>query len=137
MEAMTKVNYGQADTNGLAPILGFYPDVIQYPSIPEPTIEIDDDTHLDCINNQGLRKVDVKKLRIVSCAPPEPDPIDTIKIKIMDLEAQQTPRRYREAMLGVEEQIEQSDGSKIGWMQDTDNKIAILRQQLQDLPVKS
>lgn len=52
---MIKVNYDS--TTG--EIKGFYPDDIGYANIPEPHIEIDETTHQDCVNHQGLRKVDV------------------------------------------------------------------------------
>ena len=44
-------------------ILGFYPDFISYQSIPEPTIEIDDETHRMCI--EGNVKIDLVTMRIV------------------------------------------------------------------------
>lgn len=47
-------------------IKGYYPDSIGYSSIPEPNIEIDEAAHLDCINNNGLRRVDLTTLTIVS-----------------------------------------------------------------------
>jgi len=46
-------------------IKGFYPEDIDYVSIPEPTIEIDTATHQDCINNPGRRRVDLVTLTIV------------------------------------------------------------------------
>ena len=58
---MIKVNY-DSETGQ---ILGFYPNEIEYQSIPEPYIEIDCEQHNDCINNQGYRKIDIttKKIR--------------------------------------------------------------------------
>lgn len=64
---MIKVNYN--DTTGL--ILGFYPDNIGYKTTPMPTIEITVEQHLDCINNPGLRKVDIDTMQIVTCTLPE------------------------------------------------------------------
>jgi hypothetical protein len=64
---MIKVNYD--------PITGkinsFYPDYIKYETIPEPTIEITAEQHMDCINNPGLRKVDINFYKIVTCVLPE------------------------------------------------------------------
>lgn len=60
---MVKVNYNKTTGD----ILGYYPDNIGYASIPEPYIEIDEATHLDCINNQGKRKVDLTTLKIIEC----------------------------------------------------------------------
>ena len=65
---MIKVNYDS--TTG--EIKGFYPNFIDYETIPEPNIEIDETTHQDCINNQGLRRVDLKTLKIVEYTPPGP-----------------------------------------------------------------
>jgi len=62
-----KVNYN-ASTGA---IVGFYPDEITYSTIPEPYIEIDEDTHQDCINNQGLRKIDIETLAVVTCEAAE------------------------------------------------------------------
>ena len=63
-----KVNYDQ--TTG--EILGFFPDDIGYTTIPSPFIEIDETTHQDCINHQGLRRVDLTTLKIVEYTPPGP-----------------------------------------------------------------
>lgn len=51
-----KVNYNE----NTGEILGYYPDDILYPAIPEPYIEVDEATHLDCVNNQYNRMVDIK-----------------------------------------------------------------------------
>ena len=60
---MIKVNYDSSTGE----IKGFYPDDIGYTDIPIPHIEIDEATHLDCINNQGKRKVDLTNLKIIEC----------------------------------------------------------------------
>jgi len=62
-----KVTY---DSNGN--ITGYYPDTINYESIPETYIEIDQVTWQDCINNPGLRRVNVVNNVIVEYTPPEP-----------------------------------------------------------------
>ena len=69
---MVKVNYDS--TTG--EILGFFPNDIGYATIPEPNIEIDAAAHQDCINNQGLRRVDLKTLKIVEHTPPGPTLFD-------------------------------------------------------------
>jgi hypothetical protein len=53
-------------------ILGFYPDSINYPCIPEPNIEINEDTWQDCFENQRLRAVDIKNKKIITVAPSAP-----------------------------------------------------------------
>nr|WP_320145985.1 DUF4376 domain-containing protein [uncultured Anaeromusa sp.] len=65
---MIKVHYDSINGE----IKGFFPDFIDYATIPEPYIEIDETTHQDCINNQGLRRVDQKTLKIVEYTPPGP-----------------------------------------------------------------
>lgn len=62
---MINVNYAAITGE----IKGFYPDDIGYPSIPEPTIEIDAATHQGCINNPGRRRVDLNTLQIVEYNP--------------------------------------------------------------------
>lgn len=70
---MIKVHHGPPDGNGLAEILGFYPDDVHYPGgIPVPFIEIDEAAHADCIANLGRRRVNVAAGQIVEWAPPGP-----------------------------------------------------------------
>lgn len=64
---MIKVNYDA--TTG--EIKGFYPDDIGYANIPTPHIEIGKTAHQDCMNYQGLRKVDIATQKIVVCELPE------------------------------------------------------------------
>jgi hypothetical protein len=75
---MVKVNYDLSTGQ----ILGFYPKTIAYKKIPEPTIEITDDQHLDCINNPGMRKVDIdaNTFQIAPCALPEPTSDELLSI---------------------------------------------------------
>ena len=75
---MIKVNYDP--TTG--EIKGFYPDFISYETIPEPYIEIDKTAHQDCINNQGLRRVDVTTKKIITYTPPEPTAAEVKQSKI-------------------------------------------------------
>lgn len=66
---MVKVNYNQENGS----IIGFYPEPYSdYSVIPEPNIEIDQETWIDCINNPGLRKVDLETLQIIVYTPPGP-----------------------------------------------------------------
>lgn len=91
---MIKVNY---DTKTGA-IKGFYPEDIGYVSIPEPHIEIDETTHQDCMNHQGLRKVDLATQKIVACELPavatpvkDVEPVDQSLLAIAEaLAAQET-----------------------------------------------
>lgn len=52
--------------------------------------------------------------------PHPPEPSCAVKLQIADLEAQQTPRRMREAALGIDN----------GWLAALDAEIAQLRAQL-------
>ena len=91
---MIKVNYDAAT----GAIKGFYPDDIGYASIPEPHIEIDETVHQDCMNHQGLRKVDVATGEIIACELPtvatpvkDVEPIDPSLLAIAEaLAAQET-----------------------------------------------
>ncbi len=91
---MIKVNYDS--TTGA--IKGFYPDDIAYANIPEPHIEIDEGAHQDCMNHQGLRKVDVATQKIVACELPavatpvkDVEPVDPSLLAIAEaLAAQET-----------------------------------------------
>lgn len=56
-------------------IIGFYSDGITYASIPEPYIETDYQAYQDCLNNQGLRRVDIETKTIIEYTPPEPAPV--------------------------------------------------------------
>jgi hypothetical protein len=59
---LIKVNYDSSTGE----IKGFYPDDTPYSSIPEPYIEIDEDTWKDCRNNPGQRIVDVTNKVIIT-----------------------------------------------------------------------
>lgn len=84
---MIKVNY---DTNGN--ILGYYPDNIGYATIPEPYIEIDKATHQDCIQNPGLRRVDIDTLKIVEHTPSEPTAEELQQHQLAALDAEYNPQ---------------------------------------------
>ena len=77
---MIKVNY-DAETGE---VKGFYPDNISYASIPEPYVEIDESTHQDCINHQGLRKVDLATQKIVEYVPEIVEPTKEEKLVALD-----------------------------------------------------
>lgn len=77
---MIKVNYDP--TTGA--IKGFYPEDIGYANIPEPHIEIDETTHQDCMNHQGLRKVDLATQKIVEYVPEIVEPTREKKIAALD-----------------------------------------------------
>jgi len=53
-------------------ILGFYKEDIHGVNIPQPTVPLTSDQWLDCIHNQGRRKIDVVTKQIVTCEPPPP-----------------------------------------------------------------
>ena len=70
---MYKINY-DADTGN---ILGIYPDDIEYPSIPEPYIEVDRDTWKRVIS--GGKKVDINTKEIINITKTDAEIIDEIK----------------------------------------------------------
>ncbi|CUH95864.1 hypothetical protein P22_1950 [Propionispora sp. 2/2-37] len=98
---MVKVNYDAVTGE----ILGFYPDFVQYESIPEPHIEIDEAAWQDCTDNPGRRRVDLAALKIVEYTP-EPEtqiitpPVDEEKADLW------------EAILALTEKIETLEGGK-------------------------
>lgn len=67
-------------------IKGFYPVDIEYAVIPEPTIEIDEATHMDCINNPGKRRVDLTALQI-AVYDPAPTLTEVVAAKLAELKA--------------------------------------------------
>jgi hypothetical protein len=73
-------------------ILGYYPDDIGYSSIPEPFFEIDDTTHQDCVNNPGLRRVDLTTKTIVEYTPAAPTAEELKQQKIAALDAEYQPQ---------------------------------------------
>lgn len=77
---MIKVNYDKETGE----IKGFYPDDIGYANIPEPHIEIDETAHQDCMNHQGLRKVDIKTKKIVEYVPEITEPTKEEKVAALD-----------------------------------------------------
>ena len=92
---MIKVNYDKETGE----IKGFYPDNISYANIPAPYIEIDETTHQDCMNYQGLRKVDVVTQKIVACELPavatpikDVEPVDPSLLAIAEALATQETR---------------------------------------------
>jgi hypothetical protein len=115
MQLMAKryVNYNADGT-----IIGFMSDSVNT-NIPSDALKISDEQWQDCLNNQGLRKVDVATKTIITCIP-TPSNNGLIKQQIVALEATVTSRRIREAALGT-------DG---GWLRNLDSQIAALRAQL-------
>lgn len=83
-------------------ILGFYDDGLHL-SIPKPVVPLDDAEWLDCINNSGLRVIDIATLTIVAVAPLPVSPEQLAAEMELALEAytdevaQNGPRRYRNA----------------------------------------
>ncbi len=100
---MIKVNYDA--TTGA--IKGFYPDDIIYANIPLPNIEITAEQHLDCINNQGERKVDLETKKIISFEPtiPEQTPVEHEQVDTTVLDIAET-------MVALNERIAKLEGGK-------------------------
>lgn len=96
---MVKVHYDS--TTGA--ILGFYPDDIEYTSLPDNYIEIGNETHIDCINNQGKRKVDITTLTLIECELPKEDPLISIRAE-RDRRLNETAWVFMRQLTGTSEQ---------------------------------
>ena len=100
---MIKLNY-DSETGQ---ILGFYSNEIEYQSIPEPYVEIDEVAYYYCINNQGCRKVDIETKNIISFEPviPEQTPLEYAWIDTTVLDMAET-------MVALNERITKLEGGK-------------------------
>ncbi len=78
-----------------------------YANIPLPNIEITAEQHLDCINNQGLRKVDLETKKIISFEPviPEQTPVEHERVDPIILDMAET-------MAALNERITKLEGGK-------------------------
>lgn len=129
------MQYYVTETNGN---LGFYCDEIHGINIPKDAIPITEAIWQNAVNNPGKYSIQNGAFIAATVWPPPPDPATVIKAQIAALEAQQTPRMYREAMAGstvTNEDWKNADGSyrtsaqQLAWL---DNKITALRAQLQE-----
>ena len=89
---------------------------------PSDAVEISEELHAELLANQAQGKpiVPASNGYPISSADSGLSADDLIKQHIVELEAQQTPRRIREAVLGV-------DG---GWLAGIEAQIEALRSQL-------
>ena len=92
---MIKVNY-KSETGQ---ILGFYPDEIEYQLIPEPYIEITEEQHKDCLNNQGYRKIDLKTKKVITCTPIIPEKTKKELMDELTAKYQETIENLSKAMI--------------------------------------
>lgn len=101
---------------------GFYCDEINGDNIPDDAVEISEDNYQDLMDGQSrlMTITPGSDGHPVLALPDPPDPADIIKAKIVALEMMQTPRRMREAALGIDN----------GWLADIDAQIAMLRAQV-------
>ena len=91
----------------------------------DAAVEITAELHADLFagQRQGMEIGRDENGQPILVARPDPLPLsgnDLIKAQIVNLEAQQTPRRMREAALGIDN----------GWLAEIDAQIAMLRAQL-------
>ena len=91
-------------------------------TIPVDSVEISEELHNELLTNQaqGKQIVPASNGYPISSADSSLTADDLIKQQILELESQQTPRRIREAVLGV-------DG---GWLAGIEAQIEALRSQL-------
>lgn len=85
--------------------------------IPVTAIEITDDQWYQMIENQGCRKLINGTLEVFT--KPIPQNQDILR-QIYELELNVTPRRVREAILGIDN----------GWLSNVESEIDALREQL-------
>jgi len=93
----------------------------------------------DCSNLVGgrdIQLIDGTPTEIWQSRPKTDDELkaarnDVRRAAIANLEAQQSDRRLREAMLGTEAKVTQPNGDQIGWMADLDRRIAAIRASLE------
>lgn len=97
---MYKVNYDILTGD----ILGYYPDFIEYKSIPQPFIIIDNECYNDCINNPNKRKVDVTRQVIV-------EKQEEIKTNIITPLVDKEKADLWEAILALSQEIEKLKGN--------------------------
>ena len=91
---MIKVNYNE--TTG--EILGYYPNDFGYETIPEPFIEIAEEEHSDCINNQGYRKIDLETKKIITCEVVPPTKTKEDKLNALSFKYQETIENLSKAV---------------------------------------
>lgn len=97
---------------------GFYPDG---DSAPADSILVTDEQRVTLLAAQSVGKVlGVDGGEVVARDAPSPPADELIKRQIVALESQQTPRRIREATLGIDN----------GWLAGIESQIETLRDQL-------
>lgn len=103
-----------------AAVAGFFEDGTV--GMPIDAVEISDEMHALLLAGQSQGKAIVADENgyPVLCDRPEPSGHEAIKMQIAALEAEITPRRLREAVLGTDN----------SWLQQQDALIAELRTQL-------
>jgi hypothetical protein len=126
------------DENGN--ITGYYPDGLGYASIPVPNVQTDEQTHRDAYANPGKYRVVDGHLVAADPWPPAPTEAEVraqanapVLEQIAALEAQQTPRLLREALVeattpAVDPRTGRTAREQLAWI---DEQIATLRSQLQ------
>lgn len=98
---------------------GFYTDDIHGANMPMDAVEITEQQWMDLINGQASGKI-INWDTLTLINPPAPSASDVIKRQITALESTATPRRVREAVLGIDN----------GWLKSLNDQIAALRAQL-------
>ena len=88
-----------------------------YYKAPDNTVHFLDNPEFEYLLPHGSLKITDKE---ADGLKPKPSAQDLIKQKIAVLESQQTPRRVREAALGLDN----------GWLKNLESEIAALRSQL-------
>ena len=100
----------------------FYSATTHKGLIPSDAVEITEEYYMALLEGQKTGKVIVPGLSGLPelADPPSATQDELIKRQVLALEAQQTPRRMREATLGLDN----------GWLADLESQIEALRTQL-------
>jgi hypothetical protein len=101
---------------------GFYREDVHGDNMPLDVVEVAGEEHAALMAGQAIGKsIQANEQGLpVLVDPPAPSAADVIKQSIGTLESSVTPRRVREAILGIDN----------GWLQSVDAQIVALRAQL-------
>jgi hypothetical protein len=101
---------------------GFYLESVHGDTMPLDVVEVSVEEHAALMAGQTAgKRIQANEQGLpVLVDPPAPSAADVIRQSIGALEASVTPRRLREAVLGVDN----------GWLQSVDAQIVALRAQL-------
>jgi hypothetical protein len=98
----------------------FYPDDINYSSMPPDLVTVKDEEYAAAMTRPTGYTIEVIGGTLSVAAPAPASASEQALAQIADLERTVTPRRMREAALGIDN----------GWLKAVDDQIALLRASL-------